>query len=92
VSESDLDSMARQCGITRREMRRYVELEMITPSPGEVTEATRRRLRRIRRLQQDLDIDLEVVAIIVRLLDRIQELEGRRGEASRLTARVIGDR
>jgi len=48
---------------------------MITLVPGEVSETTLRRLRRIHRLRRDLGISVDVVAIIIRLLDRIQELE-----------------
>jgi hypothetical protein len=36
-----------------------------------------RRLRRIRRLRRDLGLDVEAVAIVVRLLDRIEALERR---------------
>ena len=72
-----LKALARQTGVRPQELTRYVELQMITLAPGEATDPTLRQVRRIHRLRRDLGIDLEVVAIIVRLLDRIDELERR---------------
>lgn len=91
MSDPRLSSIARQCGLTPRELRRYVELQLIALPAEEVSDATLRRVRRIRRLSHDLDLDLEVVAIIVRLLDRIQELEAAHSTAPHLMVRVIED-
>jgi DNA-binding transcriptional MerR regulator len=91
MSDPHLRSVARQCGLTARELTRYIELELISLPVDEVGDATSRRLRRIRRLRRDLNIDLEVVAIIMRLLDRIEELESSRPPPSRFTARVAGE-
>lgn len=76
MSDPRLKALARQSGLTQRELTQYVELEILTLATGEVPETTLRRVRRIHRLRRDLGIDLDVVAIIIRLLDRIQELEG----------------
>lgn len=84
-----LNSLAKRCGLPPRELSRYVELELIPLPTGDVTDATLRRVRRIRRLRRDLGIDLEIVAIIVHLLDRIQELEATRPSAAQLTGRVV---
>ena len=75
ASDPLLKALARQSGLNARELTQYVELHMITLVPGEVSETTLRRLRRIHRLRRDLGISVDVVAIIIRLLDRIQELE-----------------
>jgi hypothetical protein len=75
ASDPLLKALARQSGLTAHELTQYVELHMITLVPGEVSETTLRRVRRIRRLRRDLGISVDVVAIIIRLLDRIQELE-----------------
>ena len=49
-------------------------------------------MRRIRRLHRDLNIDLEIVSIIMRLLDRIQELEEQRPIRPQTIPRVISVR
>ena len=81
MSDPRLKVLARQTGLTSRELTRYIELDMVTMPRGEVSETTLHRVRRIHRLWRDLGIDLEVVAIIVRLLDRIEELEERERRA-----------
>jgi hypothetical protein len=62
-------------GVGRAELRRYRELELVTLSDGTDQAVLMRRVRRIRRLRRDLDLPLEAIAIIVRLLDRIEALE-----------------
>jgi DNA-binding transcriptional MerR regulator len=72
-----LREVARWSGLSRAELSRYQELEVIVIGDRELSPALLRRLRRIRRLRRDLGLDVEAVAIIVRLLDRIEELERR---------------
>jgi MerR HTH family regulatory protein len=76
VSESDLlHRLARSTGLTRAELRRFVELDvlLVGREPAEAT--MMRRLRRARRLRRDLGLSLDAVAIILRLLDRIEALQ-----------------
>jgi len=91
VFDPRMASIARRCGLTSRELNHYLELELIAVPGGEVGDATVRRIRRIRRMRRDLDIDLEVVAIIMRLLDRIQELEASGPRSAHYTGRVVKD-
>jgi DNA-binding transcriptional MerR regulator len=91
MPDPHLRSLAQRSGLTARELARYVELDLISEPPEEESESTLLRMRRIRRLQRDLDIDLEVVAIIMRLLDRIQELEAAESPTPRLSVRVLRD-
>ena len=70
--------VARWSGLSRAELVRYVELEVLTLSEPPLPPAEVRRLRRIRRLRQDLELPVDAVAIIVRLLDRIEVLERQR--------------
>jgi hypothetical protein len=72
-----LREVARWSGLSRAELARYQELEVIALSEGALSPALLRRLRRIHRLRRDLGLDVESVAIIIRLLDRIEELERR---------------
>jgi hypothetical protein len=67
--------MARWSGLSRAELVRYEELEVLVLSEPPLAPAEVRRLRRIRRLRRDLGLSVDAVAIIVRLLDRIEVLE-----------------
>lgn len=72
---TSLRMLARVSGISGTELRRYVEMEAVTMTSGEMPAALVRRLRRIRRLRRDLSLSVDAVAIILRLLDRIEVLE-----------------
>jgi hypothetical protein len=69
--------LARSSGMPAREVSTLVEFGVISidaaPSESELV----RRLRRARRLRRDLELPLDVVAMMMRLLDRIDELEAR---------------
>jgi len=76
VSESDLlRQLARSTGLTRAEIRRFVDLEVLLVGRGRAETATMQRLRRARRLRRDLGLSMDAVAIILRLLDRIEALQ-----------------
>lgn len=76
VSESDLlHRLARSTGLTRAELRRFVELDLLLVGRGPAEATMMRRLRRARRLRRDLGLSLDAVAIILRLLDRIEALQ-----------------
>jgi hypothetical protein len=68
--------LARSSGLSRSEVSHFLELDVVTLSDGIVRPAVLRRLRRVRRMRRDLGLSLEAVAIIMRLLDRIEVLEG----------------
>jgi hypothetical protein len=77
VAESDLvRRLARASGLSRTEVIQLLELGGVTVSEGAVRPALVRRLRRVRRMRRDLGLSLEAVVIILRLLDRIEVLEG----------------
>jgi hypothetical protein len=85
--EELLRRLARSSGLRREEVIRLVRLEVVpdaAPSPDLL-----RRLRRARRLRRDLGLSLDAVVIIVRLLDRIEALEGVR--SSRASVRIVDD-
>ena len=75
--------------IPRAQLRRYERLGLVSPT-GEPEGSPRHRagtpredllrLRRIRRLQRDLGLDLAGVEVVVRLLDQIADLQKRLGE------------
>jgi hypothetical protein len=76
VPEADrVRQVARWSGLSRAELVRYVELEVLMLSEPPLPRAEVRRLRRLRRLRRDLGLSVDAVAIIVRLLDRIELLE-----------------
>jgi hypothetical protein len=67
--------LAMSSGLSRAEVGRLVELEVVVAGPGAPDAALVRRLRRARRLRRDLGLSFDAVAIILRLLDRIELLE-----------------
>src|SRR5262249_18426242 len=76
VAENDLlRRLARSTGLTRMEIRRFVDLDVLLVRGGLVETTMTRRLRRARRLRRDLGLSLDAVAIILRLLDRIEALQ-----------------
>jgi hypothetical protein len=81
--------LARSTGLRTDEVRRLVQLEVVAVSGEPVRPALLRRLRRVRRLRRDLGLSLDAAIIIVRLLDRIEALEGTRVRSRR--ARVLDD-
>lgn len=74
-----LRELARASRISVHEVRRYTQAGVVEVNDSEVvTENEVRRVRRVRRLRRDLGLDLEAIAIIVRLVERLEELESRR--------------
>lgn len=73
-----LGRLARYSGLSRGEIRRLVGLGVVRVKDGPVEPALVRRLRRARRLRHDLGLSVDAVVIILRLLDRIEALEGTR--------------
>jgi hypothetical protein len=71
------------------EVRQLVALRVVAMSDDAVRPALLRRLRKVRRLRRDLGLSLDAVVIVVRLLDRIEMLEGSR--ARRHGVRVIDE-
>jgi len=63
-------------GLTRRELALLDEATLEVLSTEDVTEETIWRVRRVRRLRRDLGLQYEAIEVIVRLLDRIETLEG----------------
>jgi MerR HTH family regulatory protein len=81
--------LARSSGLRTDEVRRLVRLEVVTLGGETVPPALLRRLRRVRRLCRDLGLSLDAAIIVVRLLDRIEALEGARLGPGRV--RVMDD-
>ena len=77
----ELDELARACGVEVHFVRELVDEGLLHPAS---TEPTWRfggdelaRARRIRRLQLDFDASLQSVAVIVQLLDELDDLRAR---------------
>jgi hypothetical protein len=83
-----LRRLARASGLRGEEVRRLVRLDLVA-ADGPIRPDVLRRLRRARRLRRDLGLELDAVVIIVRLLDRIEALEGPRRQ--RGAVRVLDD-
>jgi hypothetical protein len=88
ADEATLRRLARASGLSRIELQRYMQVEEITVEALPSAELAA-RLRRVRRLRRDLGLSLDAIAIIVRLLDRIDALEGR--TRSRMTVRILDE-
>jgi hypothetical protein len=88
ADEATLRRLARASGLSRIELHRYMQIEEMTVEALPAAELAA-RLRRVRRLRRDLGLSLDAIAIIVRLLDRIDALEGR--TRSRMTVRILDE-
>src|SRR5262249_13643403 len=76
MSENDLlRQLTKSTGLTRAEIRRFVDLDVQLIGRGRAEATTMRRLRRARRLRRDLGLSPDAVAIILHLLDRIEALQ-----------------
>ena len=72
------EEIERSLGITREELEELVGLGLAEPAaPGtaEFTATTMVRLRRVRRLHADLELDFLGAAIIVDLMEKLDALE-----------------
>jgi MerR HTH family regulatory protein len=70
--------LARTSGLSRSDVSHFLELDVVEIQDGTVWPALVRRLRRVRRMRRDLGLSLDAVVIIMRLVDRIEALEGTR--------------
>ena len=84
-----LRRLARSSGLRTNEVRHLVQLEVIALGGDTLQPALLRRLRRVRRLRRDLGLSLDAAVIVVRLLDRIETLEGTRLRSRRM--RILDD-
>jgi hypothetical protein len=89
ADDDRLRALARSSGLSRTEIRRYVQLDLVSTADGTVRPGVMRRLRRARRLRRDLGLSVDAVVIVLRLLDRIDALEGRTTPSRR--ARVFDE-
>jgi hypothetical protein len=87
VDDEMLRMLARASGLTRADVRHVLEFDVVTLSGGVVQPALLRRLRKAHRLRRDLGLSMDAVVIILRLLDRLEALEGKR--ASSVTVTVL---
>jgi hypothetical protein len=85
-----LHRLARSSGLRPTEVRHFLQLGVITLTDGGVQPAMVRRLRRARRLRRDLGLSMDAIVIILRLVERIETLEGTKPRG--VVARVIDDR
>lgn len=74
----DLEAFARACGVDAAFVRTLVEEELIRPGVGgpawHFSGAEMARVRRIRRLQHAFEANLQSVAVMLDLLDEIDDL------------------
>ena len=74
----DLEAFARACGVEQAFIRTLVEEELIRPGVGgpawHFSGAEMARVRRIRRLQHAFEANLQSVAVMLELLDEIDDL------------------
>ena len=84
VGDRPLESVAQQVRVAPARLRYYVRIGLVTPSRVEgrrvyFGDAELARLRKIRRLHDDLGLDRAGVEVALRLLDEIERLRaGRR--------------
>ena len=74
-----LGAVAARCGVHPRTLRRYEQLGLIEPAgdgPGRYSDLDVARVRRIRRLVNDLGVNLAGVAAILHLCEQVLVLQG----------------
>lgn len=90
-----LESAAHLAGLPARRVRRYVQVGLIRPARVEgmtdlFGQAELARLRRIRRLVDDLGINLAGIEVVLRLVDELAALRSVKALPDSLPARAIG--
>ena len=93
ASVHELESAARMARVPVARARRYLRIGLIDPSRLEGDQALFdeiqiARLRRIRRLGDDLGLDTAAIEVVLRLLDRIEALQ-RELDARRTTSQEV---
>ena len=83
-----LDDLERRTGMTRRELEVYDQETLDRWRQAELDDETVWRIRRVRRLHRQLGLDYESIEIILRLVDRIEQLEAGR-TSSTIVVRVL---
>jgi hypothetical protein len=84
-----LRRLARSSGLRPTEVRYFIQVGIVSLTDQGVPPAMLRRLRRARRLRRDLGLSMDAIAIILRLVERVEALEGTHPRG--LAARVIDD-
>jgi hypothetical protein len=74
--------------MTRRELEVYDQETLDRWRRGELDDETIWRIRRVRRLHRQLGLDYESIEIILRLVDRIEQLEAGRARST-IVVRVL---
>jgi MerR family transcriptional regulator, heat shock protein HspR len=82
-SERPLETVAEQVHVAPARIRYYVRIGLLTPSRVEgrrvyFSESEMARMRKIRRLHDDLGLDRTGVEVVLRLLDEIDRLRAAR--------------
>lgn len=78
----DFDELCERCSLSRQDVEDLVDLGLVAPKSGNTENRSRWRfrsselvrVRRARRLQRELDLDWQGVAVTMDLLDEIQRL------------------
>jgi hypothetical protein len=87
-----VDDLERRTGMTRRELEVYdpetLDRWRQAALDAELDDETVWRIRRVRRLHRQLGLDYESIEIILRLVDRLEQLEAGR-ERSTIIVRVL---
>jgi hypothetical protein len=85
-----LRRLARSSGLRPTEVRRYIQVGVVTLTDKGLQPEMVRRLRRARRLRRDLGLSMDAIVIILRLVERVEALEGTHPRG--VVARVIDDK
>jgi hypothetical protein len=83
-----VDDLERRTGMTRRELEVYDQELLDRWRQSELDDEMVWRIRRVRRLHRQLGLDYESIEIIMRLVDRIEQLEAGRTRST-IIARVL---
>lgn len=74
-----IDLAAESVGMSERQVRQYVRIGLVPTTVWEdepsVDDLGLARLRKIRRLRQDLGLNTDGIEVVMRLLDQIEQLQ-----------------
>jgi hypothetical protein len=83
-----VDDLERRTGMSRRELEVYDQESLDRWRQAELDDETVWRIRRVRRLHRQLGLDYESIEVILRLVDRIEQLEAGRTRST-IVVRVL---
>lgn len=88
MGDADLVERLRGLGVGTRELEVYREWDLIPEEMADPDQLAL-RIRRIRRLRRDLGLSYDAIELVLRLVERVEAVEGRRRSVPTVTVRIL---